>query len=46
MGRLMDLLHPGRDGGDDDGRAVAIPYVVLDHKHRTVAALFRAEHWI
>ena len=32
MGRLMEFLHPGRDRGNDDGRAVAISYVVLDHK--------------
>ena len=46
MGRLMEFLHPGRDGGNDDGRAVAIPYVVLDYKDGAVATLFRANHRI
>ena len=46
MGRLMELLHPGRDRGNDDGRAVAISYVVLDHKDGAVATLFRANHRI
>lgn len=46
MGRLTEFLHSGRDGGNDDGWAVAIPYVVLDHKDGAVAALFRADHRI
>ena len=46
MGRLMEFLHPGRDRGNDDGRAVAISYVVLDHKDGAVATLFRANHRI
>lgn len=39
MGRLTEFLHSGRDGGNDDGWAVAIPYVVLDHKDGAVAAI-------
>ena len=46
MGRLMELLHPGCNGGNDDGRTVVIPYVVLDHKDGTVAPLFGADHRI
>ena len=44
MGRLMELLYSGRDRGNDDGWAVAISYIVLNHKYRAVAALFRANH--
>ncbi len=46
MGRLMEFLYSGRDGGNDDGWAVAISYIVLNHKYGAVAALFRANHRI
>ena len=44
MGRLAELLHPGGDGGDNDGRAETVPHIVLDHKDRPCPSLLGADH--
>ena len=40
MRRQFRFIHFRGDGRTYDRRAVPVPYIVLDHKHRPDAALF------
>jgi hypothetical protein len=42
--RQSRFAHTGGYGGGDDGRAVAVAYVVLNYKYRTQASLFTSHN--
>lgn len=45
MRRQLCLIHLRCNSRTDDRRAVAVPYIVLDHKDRADPALLRTDDW-